>query len=354
MNRSIQNILRYCIPALCFCTSVAIAETRTWKVELTGTLGGSATFVGGLNNLGQIAGKSFTYDDLEALPFLWSRGKMTSLGQITGSQALYLDVTGLNDAGVITGSYAQTFGPQRPYTFKSGVFTDLGSSGYAYDINNLGQVVGDNFRGQTIGFLYNGGEMKPVAGLSLEGSVARGLNDLGNVVGAAQNSSGQTRGYINVNGTVTEVGSLGTYSWASTVNNSREIAGFYNTSAGTVRGFVFKDGVTTDLGRLGNGPQTFAVDINESGSIVGFSSGKAFLFTRSGMEEVSVPGLRILESDLYINDFGQIAGTARLQNGELSGFLLSPIPEPATIVYCILGLVGVLTSIRRRRISTAN
>lgn len=354
MYSYIRKFLRYCIPAILVCGNAAIAKTQQWRIELTGTLGGTVTLVGGLNNLGQIAGKSFIYDDLEALPFIWSNGTMTSLGQISGSQSIYLDVKGLSDAGTITGSYAANFSPQRPYTYNSGVFTDLGNTGYAYGINNSDQVVGDNFRGQTIGFLYKDGAMQSVAGLSAGGSVARGLNNLGDVVGAAQNASGQTRGYINANGDVTEVGSLGVYSWASAVNDSREVAGFYNTSAGSVRGFVFKDGVTTDFGRLGNGPQTYAIDINNSGSIVGFSSGKAFLYSSGGMAEITAPGLSIVESDLYINDFGQIAGTAILQSGTVPGFLLSPVPEQSTLIYMFLGLAGTTAFLRRRKMSLAN
>jgi hypothetical protein len=48
-----------------------------------------------------------------------------------------------------------------------------------------------------------------------------------------------------------------------------------------------------------------------------------------------------------INDLGQIVGVGINPQGDLRGFLLTPVPEPTQLVLFIAGLVGLRTLSRR-------
>ncbi len=123
-----------------------------------GTLGGTFTEANALNNKGWVVGDATLPGDTALHAILWRNGALTDLGTLGGpnSNAVFP----LNERGEI-GGVAETSTPDPlgedfcsfgdhliclPYLWQRGVMTPLptlgGGSGNAKEINNRGQVVG--------------------------------------------------------------------------------------------------------------------------------------------------------------------------------------------------------------------
>jgi probable HAF family extracellular repeat protein len=130
------------------------------------------------------------------------------------------------------------------------------------------------------------------------------------------------------------------------INASGHVAGLSLSAAGIYRPFLY-DGTMHDLGTLG-GSGGRAYGINSHGQVTGSAdttgdlTSRAFLYTTgSGMVDLNslIPPLSgwVLDNARGINDAGQITGDGVIR-GELHAFLLTPVPEPATLALIALGL----------------
>lgn len=131
-------------------------------------------------------------------PFLYSGGVMQDLGNFGG---IYGNAWSINDHDQIVGSAGVDDPDGYPYgyhafLYEGGVLRDLGvlvekGNSSAYDINNLGQIVGvADIPGGALGFLYVDGAMQlldtlidPASGWSITRAVA--INDLQQIAGTA-------------------------------------------------------------------------------------------------------------------------------------------------------------------------
>jgi probable HAF family extracellular repeat protein len=120
------------------------------------------------------------------------------------------------------------------------------------------------------------------------------------------------------------------------------------------------DYTATDLGTLGSSGTTFtyANGINNSGTIVGFSSttsgGAEDAFVYSGgvmtdlepyLASIGLTGVNLAKA---IDDNGDIVGNGDDSAGNTHAFLLTPqVPEPGCLG--IVGLVGFMAMAKRRR-----
>jgi probable HAF family extracellular repeat protein len=212
--------------------------------------------------------------------------------------------TGRIDAsGRITG-YSQP-PSQINFAFRSTTGTELqnlgslfGGGSRGYDINSFGWVVGVS-DGQNA-FLY-----RDRLGMTLiTPGVARGLNDAGMVVGYA------------------------------------------NLSDGSRQAFAYENGTLRYLTVSGN--QNYAFDVNSLGTIVGQVDLQATIWSdASGQQNLNwlIPdgsGWDLLTANA-INDAGQITGQG-IFNGQIMGYRLDLVPEPAIWVLSPLGLVSFLFS----------
>jgi len=245
-----------------------------------GTLGGPDAWACLVNERGQVAGISYTNSTANANngncganvpaqdPFFWEKD------------------TGMIDIG--------TFG---------------GTCGITNALNNRGQVAGQSYLTGNLtahAFLWDKGghpQLKDLGTLGGDNASALWIDDAGDVVGYADlppNPPGCT-GLTCVH-----------------------------------HGVLWKHGMITDLGSVGSDPCSRALSINARGQIVGFTAAvcggnptHAFLWENGG-PAIDLNTLVPAGSDLtvtepiYINDRGEIAGSALDADGNVHAFLLIP------------------------------
>lgn len=184
-----------------------------------GTLGGPDSFAFIINVSGQIAGFSFTNDIPDEItgfpplhPFLWERGRMRDLGTLGGT---FSYVSGLNDRGQVAG-FSELEGNSNGHAFfwDRGVMTDLGTLGgsnsAAFWINDAGQVVGnaDLPDGTHHGFVWSKGTMTDIGTIGSD-PCSNGfyINARGQVAGTTADCHGHIlHFFVWENGTFTDLG----------------------------------------------------------------------------------------------------------------------------------------------------
>jgi uncharacterized membrane protein len=264
-----------------------------------------------INDAGQIVGSYMTSANSIFHGFLYDGSAFTTIdvpplqpGLPAGGTML----SGINNAGQIVGTLFETSPFQNPHAFEldsRGVtFLDLsGHDGVAYSINNKGQIVGYFYDDIGIhGFLDTNGAITTIDIPGLSITRARAINDLGQIV---------------LNGD-------------------------------TYNGFLDTNGVFSEI-HFPGARDTYLSCINDAGQIVGLSSG--VLDPVGGFTPIVVPGAQTTIPS-GINNVGQIVGRFIDSSGSAHGFVATPVPEAASALLTISGLlVAVFANRKRERLN---
>jgi hypothetical protein len=208
-----------------------------------GFFGGAIAFYG-INSAGAAAGwcTNTTTGLFEA--FVYSGGKFTAINfpKSNGTQA-----NGINDKGDVVGLYLDSGNVQHGFVKKGTKYKSIdvsgGTSTEAWGINDSGQITvfALNSANSYESFLYNGKTFKPVSdpNAGASGTIARIVNNKGDVSGAYFDSNGFEVGFLRHGGKYYDVKDpkANNLTKPDGLNDALEIVGRYTNSAGATLGF---------------------------------------------------------------------------------------------------------------------
>jgi probable HAF family extracellular repeat protein len=321
-------------------TAMTDVAAEWYSVTEIPSLGGSYTEPRRINNRGEVTGYSYLANSKTEHAFLYSNGSTRDLGTLGGLQSYGM---GLNDAGEVVGR-SNVASAYHAFLYRAGTMMDLGTLGgpysEAFGINDAGQVVGSSFIDSTSmrAFIRESGAMRSLGTLGGDYSVAVDVADDGTVAGMSWTTTNQRHLFLYRNGSMTDAGSgaAGFDLWAEAINDRTDVVGMWVPPQGYpgYTGFLYRDGVLRELVAGYSEPQ----DVNDAGVVVGYAhfgmDGHAFVWdATNGIQDLNTmidPSLGLTLAAMQgINDIGQIVGHGyRTGSGQNVAVLLTPANPP--------------------------
>ncbi|MCL5105227.1 MAG: DUF3466 family protein [Armatimonadetes bacterium] len=352
---------------LLFLATLPGARAAQYAVAELGVLPGyDSSIPVALNNHGEVVGYSLTAGSSgQAHSFLYSGGVMTDLNTLTGANVAVYDI---NDSGVIVGSLTH-YAPDGQCARYTAFVWDpaeglndldaLSPNGvsYAVAINNNGEVTGDS---DSRGFIWNRTSgMRAIPTFGGGFGEAYDVNSQGLVVGIAQSPDDQLPFAYDGSTFIDLTGELGAHSRPYRINDSGQIAGILYPG----HAFLWSEAVGMHyLGSLDEGDYYDSISgLNNSGQIVGTyqhysGAGGPIPFLYSDGQLTRVADLLPADSGwpaIYgvggINNHGQILAYGYV-NGKSHAFIMTPVPEPTSLLALAGGVAGLGgLALKRRR-----
>ena len=200
----------------------------------------------------------------------------------------------------------------------------LWTNSIARDVNEIGQIVGQgqNPSGQARAFLWEDGVMRNL-GVPAGGNLsrARGINESGDVVGdwrVLVNGQQKFKAFLYEDGQMKDLNGLvpAGSGWdligAQAINESGQIVGS-GTINNETHAFLHENGALTDLGEIIGDPYSAAWGVNDLGSVAGGTGSdenqsEAFVYRNGAVEWLGNPGVFSASEAVGINNSGQAFG----------------------------------------------
>jgi len=263
---------------------------------------------------------------------LWRDGQVIELG---------FDAYDISDTDIIVGVDG---GNSQPCMWQEGVKTYLplsegATDGYAYGVNDAGDVVGQ-VQGRPA--FWHEGELT-ILPHETWGGTAYDINNNGVIVGGIGTIYADQHAHKWVDGVAVD---LDPEHWMGEHHSALAL-----NDAGTIVGRDDESRIAHDWTQTLSlpGTEASALGLNEFNDVVGVSNGLAVLWQDGVRHELQDLLETWQEMGTYsvaedINDSGQIVGW--YNDGSDHAFMLTPVPEPATVG---LLMAGAWAMLRRRR-----
>jgi uncharacterized membrane protein len=222
----------------------------------------------------------------------------------------------------------------------------------AVGANDAGYIVGECWLGTTqisnYIAVWVGGGTPTMLG---EGC-GNAVNSSGTVAGFVKDAGGAHQAFVwtPAGGMTTLAG--GVSSEANAINDSGQVAGMVCDGAGTWACVWSPTGSLTLLANMPGAISSTAYGINSSGAVVGSCDTADGTFAVLWQPNGALVSLGWLAGDVGgvaygVNDAGQIAGCSLDCSGEPRAVVWDPIPEPASVLVVVAGLVALAPRLRR-------
>ena len=278
----LSKFIRYdgsCTGAQCALTlkadaavGVEFAARRYRATDLGAPPGGAWSAAAGISPHGSLV--TGAWGGVQQI-FYWD-GSMHDIGIATGNPSA------VNDAGTVVGSVlvADQF---HAFRWDAGTAKDLGTLGgsisWATAVNHDGIIAGWAARGDGViratawnakGPIDLGSLGDPSNGCSF----AHGISSGGVLVGETCTAAAGTRAArFRGPGTIDDLGSLGGYARAQTINDAGLIVGYSTLPSGVFHGFVYSNERMIDAGTVSGAAESDLVAVNGAGIAVGYVFG---------------------------------------------------------------------------------
>ena len=279
-----------------------------------------------LNDSNQIVG-SFPSQNQGVL---WQDGKLVSLDNQLGRLALDIN----NNGQVVGQNNARAY----VWDINNGIQYLSSVNSAAMKINNNGEIVGwTNYSNNGYSTLWYHGQETIISDGGGNGVYDYGINDNGLITGSVRNY-GPLETFVYQDG-ILQTLNVGEFN-PRDININGDIVGiiYTNEDGHPLHAGLYQNGTLTDLGTLEGGFQSEAFAINDSGLIVGRLEGgdlghKAFLWKNGSINLLNSMVLGEnnwnIEAAFDINNNGQIIGIADF-NSQQHAVLLNPLAEVTT------------------------